>query len=65
MAEAIEMVRAARAADGTWHQGRPLAGRVWFDIDVAEGEPSPWLTFIASRVLHWWDAAAAQPQPPR
>lgn len=57
LAEAIDVVRNARAADGTWHQGTPLAGRVWFDIDVAEGEPSPWLTMIALRVLRWWDAA--------
>lgn len=32
-------------------------GRVWFDVDVTEGEPSKWLTFHGTRVLTWWDAA--------
>ena len=58
LADAIETVRAARQPDGTWLQGGRLAGRTWFDIDVDEGEPSKWLTLIASRVLDWWDAAA-------
>lgn len=56
MAEAVEMVRAARRPDGTWLQGTPLKGEVWFPVDVPEGEPSPWVTFIATRVLTWWDA---------
>lgn len=55
MAEAIGMIRAKRQADGTWlHAGRH-AGRVWFETDVAKGEPSKWLTFCAIRVLEWWD----------
>ena len=45
--------------EGTWLQTTPLAGRTWFDVDVAEGEPSPWLTLIGTRVLSWWDAAHA------
>jgi hypothetical protein len=57
MADAIELIRVARQPDGTWLQGRPHPGRVWFDVDVPEGEPSPWLTFLALRVLAWWDAA--------
>ncbi|WP_319452909.1 MULTISPECIES: squalene cyclase [unclassified Mycobacterium] len=56
MAEAIELVRAARQADGTWLQGETLRGRVWFDVDVPEGEPSKWLTLSGMRVLDWWDA---------
>lgn len=56
MAEAIEQIRAARQPDGTWIQGRPLRGAVWFEIDVAAGEPSKWLTLVATRALRWWDA---------
>ncbi|MFJ1758725.1 squalene cyclase [Amycolatopsis sp. NPDC088138] len=56
MAEAIELIREARQPDGTWLQGRRLPGRVWFEIDVPEGEPSKWLTLVATRVLNWWDA---------
>lgn len=57
LADAVEMVRSARDSDGTWHQGRTLPGRRWFDIDAPEGQPSRWLTFLALRVLGWWDAA--------
>jgi hypothetical protein len=57
LADAVEMVRSARDADGTWHQGRTLPGRRWFDIDAPEGQPSRWLTFLALRGLEWWDAA--------
>ena len=55
MAEAIGMIREARQADGTWLQGGRHPGRVWFETDVREGEPSKWLTFYAVRVLEWWD----------
>jgi hypothetical protein len=55
MADAIEVIRAARQPDGRWLQGTPLAGRVWFDVDVPEGAPSKWLTLIGTRVLAWWD----------
>lgn len=57
LAEAIEAVRAARQPDGTWLQERRHPGRVWFEMDVAPDEPSPWLTFFGTRVLEWWDAA--------
>lgn len=57
MAEAIEMIRAARHSDGTWIQERRHPGRVWFDIDVPAGEPSKWLTLYSLRVLTWWDSA--------
>lgn len=59
MAEAIELVRAARQADGTWLQARRHPGRVWFEVDVAAGEPSKWLTLYGTRVLHWWDSWVA------
>ncbi|HUG74618.1 MAG TPA: squalene cyclase [Acidimicrobiia bacterium] len=55
MAEAIEMIRAARQPDGTWLQARRHPGRVWFEVDVDAGEPSKWLTLYATRVLDWWD----------
>jgi len=61
LADAIEVVRAARRPDGTWEQGKRLEGAVWFEIDVPEGEPSPWLTFLGTRVLQWWDAAGPDP----
>ncbi|SDX76482.1 hypothetical protein SAMN05421504_103756 [Amycolatopsis xylanica] len=55
MADAIELIRAARQPDGTWLQGDPHPGRVWFEVDVPPGEPSKWLTLFGTRVLAWWD----------
>jgi hypothetical protein len=63
MAEAIELVRAARQPDGTWLQARRHAGRVWFEVDVPAGEPSKWLTLFGTRVLAWWDAAGSARGP--
>jgi hypothetical protein len=57
LADAIEAVRSARQPDGTWLQERRHPGRVWFEVDAAPDEPSPWLTFSGTRVLEWWDAA--------
>ncbi|MGH3677930.1 MAG: squalene cyclase [Mycobacterium sp.] len=56
MAEAIELIRAARQSDGTWLQRGRNPGRVWFEVDVPAGEPSKWLTLFATRVLAWWDS---------
>ncbi|MGY4858551.1 squalene cyclase [Cryobacterium sp. AP23] len=58
LADAMEVIRAARRPDGTWLQERRHPGRVWFDIDVPPREPSKWLTFYGTRALAWWDAAA-------
>jgi hypothetical protein len=60
VAEAIEMIRAARRPDGTWIQERRHPGRVWFEVDVPAGEPSKWLTLYGARVLDWWDGATAR-----
>ncbi len=56
MADAIELIRAARQPDGTWMQGARQPGRVWFDVDVPAGQPSKWLTLFGTRVLAWWDS---------
>jgi hypothetical protein len=55
LADAIEVIRAARRPDGTWLQERRHPGRVWFEVDVPAGQPSPWLTLHGTRVLAWWD----------
>ncbi|SEP51708.1 squalene cyclase [Amycolatopsis saalfeldensis] len=56
LAEAIELIRAARQPDGTWLQARRRPGRVWFEVDVPAGEPSKWLTLSGTRVLGWWES---------
>lgn len=55
MADAIDMIRAARAADGTWVNQHVFPGAVWFPTEVPEGEPSKWLTLYGTLVLQWWD----------
>ena len=57
LADAIEVVRAARQPNGTWLQEYRYPGAVWFDVDVPVGEASPWLTFFATRILEWWEAS--------
>lgn len=65
LADAIEVIRAARRPDGTWLQQHRHPGRAWFEIDVPPGEPSKWLTLSGTRVLAWWDAATmGRPQTP-
>jgi hypothetical protein len=58
--EAVELVRSARLADGTWLQQDRPPGRQWFEVDVPAGEPSPWLTLVGTRVLRWWDGTEAR-----
>lgn len=58
LSDAIEAIRAAQLPDGTWLQGPRQPGRVWFAVDVPEGEASRWLTFYGTRVLQWWDGAS-------
>ncbi|HEX5333232.1 MAG TPA: squalene cyclase [Cellulomonas sp.] len=60
MAEAIELIRAARQPDGTWLQARRHRGRVWFEVDAPVGDPSRWLTLFGTRVLAWWDGTGAR-----
>ncbi|MCC6494953.1 MAG: squalene cyclase [Propionibacteriaceae bacterium] len=55
LAEAVELVRSRRLADGTWPLDWRAPGRVWFDVDDPPGRPSRWVTLRALRVLRWWD----------
>ncbi len=55
--EAVSHVRARRLEEGAWPLGWTPAGRVWFDVDGAAGEPSRWVTLRAMRVLEWWEDA--------
>ncbi|WP_407318030.1 squalene cyclase [Isoptericola halotolerans] len=55
LAEAVEVVRTARRADGTWARDHRHPGDVWFEVDVPVGEPSPWLTLAGALLLRWWD----------
>jgi hypothetical protein len=55
LAEAIGLVAARRDAGGRWPLENPHPGRMHFDVDGGEGEPSRWNTLRALRVLRWWE----------
>jgi hypothetical protein len=52
-AEAIDLVDTKRGRDGRWHLENTHPGRVHFDMDEGDGEPSRWNTLRAMRVLAW------------
>lgn len=54
LTESVEHIRRRRRDDGTWPLDWNPTGRVWFDVDDGEGEPSRWVTLRALRVLDWW-----------
>lgn len=59
LTDAVDAIRSARQADGTWLQQRRAPGREWFEQDVSVGQPSPWLTFYGTRALDWWHSSSA------
>jgi len=61
-AAAIDVVLRQRRDDGRWPAGDPWPGRRAYAIEPAPGEPSPWNTLRALRVLRW--AGAQGPVPP-
>jgi hypothetical protein len=57
MADALDVVRAARRADGRWAHRSPHPGRMWFAL---EGRgPSRWHTLRARRVLQRYAASGS------
>ncbi|MDX3071120.1 hypothetical protein [Streptomyces sp. MI02-7b] len=54
-AEAIDLVRCKRDADGRWPLENPHCGELHFPLDDGEGEPSRWNTLRAMRVLRWFE----------
>lgn len=57
LAEAIELLRSKRDADGRWPLENVHPGRMHFPMDEGQGKPSRWNTLRAMRVLEWWDRA--------
>ncbi|WP_354242524.1 hypothetical protein [Agromyces sp. PvR057] len=50
---AVDLLLEHRRADGRWAAGDPWNGAVFFAIDAPAGDPSPWNTLRALRVLDW------------
>jgi len=56
-AEAVELVRGKRGANGLWTLENTHEGPTLFGMEgEMEGFPSRWVTLRALRVLRWWDA---------
>jgi hypothetical protein len=55
-AEALDLVRNKRDAQGRWPLENPHPGRVYFEMEGGAGQPSRWNTLRALRVLRWADA---------
>jgi len=68
VAEAIDLVRSKRDAEGRWplenpHKGEMVNARVRdleFGMDEREGRPSHWNTLRAMRVLDWYERGRPQ-----
>ncbi len=57
--EAVELVRAKRADDGTWPVENTHQGPTHLEMEGPDGFPSRWNTLRALRVLRWWDSRQA------
>lgn len=55
LAEAIELLRSKRQADGTWLLENTHPGQVHFELEDGDGRPSRWNTLRALRVLRWYE----------
>lgn len=60
LAPALEVVADRRTADGRWPAGTPHPGRDAYEVDAPVGEPSPWNTLRALRVLDWAEHGAGR-----
>jgi hypothetical protein len=55
VAEAIDLLRSKRQADGTWLLENTHPGKVHFALEDGDGRPSRWNTLRALRVLRWYE----------
>jgi hypothetical protein len=55
LAEAIDLLRSKRQADGTWLLENTHPGQVHFELEEGDGRPSRWNTLRALRVLKWYE----------
>ena len=53
LADAIDLVRRGRRADGRWPLQHTHKGKTYFELERL-GSPSRWNTLRALRVLKWW-----------
>lgn len=54
LGDAIDLLRARRAANGCWNLQNRHPGKTFFEMEEV-GQPSRWNTLRALRVLRWWE----------
>ena len=59
LAEAVDLVRSARTAEGRWLLDHTHPGEVHVVLEDGDGRPSRWNTLRALRVLRWYDRQVA------
>jgi hypothetical protein len=59
--EAIQLVRSKRRPDGAWPLENTYPGKVQFQLEAGDGQPSRWNTLRALRVLKWYEQTRARP----
>jgi hypothetical protein len=52
--EAIGLLNSARRPDGTWPLQHRYANKAFFEMERVNS-PSRWITFLALRILRWWE----------
>jgi hypothetical protein len=55
--EAIRLLRSKQQPDGTWLLENTHAGKVYFELEEGDNQPSRWNTLRTLRVLNWYDEA--------
>jgi hypothetical protein len=60
VAEAVEVIRSKRQANGRWLLENTHPGRVHFILEDGDGQPSRWNTLRALRVLDWYDGSGTE-----
>jgi hypothetical protein len=55
--EAVQVVRSKEQPDGTWLLDNTHPGKVHFELEDGDGQPSRWNTLRALRVLGWYEGA--------
>ena len=59
MVEAINLLRAKRQPDGIWLLENTHPGKVHFEFENGDNQPSRWNTLRAMRVLKWCEKSTA------
>jgi hypothetical protein len=55
MDEAIDLLRSKQQKDGTWLLENTHPGKVYFEMEEGDTQPSRWNTLRAMRVLSWYE----------